>query len=111
MDITAIGTKGTLHLNDFVIPQKETEASFTGISEAWFTDMDLEWNQKPSEHIVNTDLPQEVLMVREFSALVSGIKHGSSPEKMWPTLTRKTQLVIDAVKASIDQGFETVEVI
>ncbi|XP_021729447.1 uncharacterized oxidoreductase At4g09670-like [Chenopodium quinoa] len=111
MDITAIGTKGTLQVNDFIIPYKEADATFSTVSEAWFTDKDLEWNQKPSEHIVTTDLTQEALMVKEFSALVYGIKHhGLAPEKKWPTLSRKTQLVIDAVVASIDKGFEPVKV-
>ncbi|KAL2894375.1 hypothetical protein RDABS01_010284 [Bienertia sinuspersici] len=111
MDLTAIGTKGTLHLNDFIIPYKEAEASYSTVSEAGFTDMDLEWNQKPSEHIVSTDIPQEVRMVKEFSALVDGIKRGLAPVKKWPMLSRKTQIVIDAVIASIDKGFEPVEVI
>lgn len=111
MDITAIGTKGTLHINDFIIPYKEAEASFSTVSEGWFTDMALEWNKKPSEHIVTTDLPQQALMIKEFSALVDGIKrHGLQPEKKWSTLSRKTHLVIDAVIASIDKGFAPVEV-
>jgi len=111
MDITAIGTKGTLHVNDFIIPYKENDASYRTVSEAWFTDVDLEWNKKPSEHVINADLPQEVLMVKEFSTLVDGIKwRGSSPDKKWPTITRKTQLIIDAVMASINKGFEPVEV-
>ncbi|KAL4294781.1 hypothetical protein AHAS_Ahas18G0262400 [Arachis hypogaea] len=28
MDITAVGTKGTLHVHDFIIPYEEKEASF-----------------------------------------------------------------------------------
>ncbi|XP_074280351.1 putative oxidoreductase At4g09670 [Silene latifolia] len=111
MDISVVGTNGTLHVNDFVVPFEEKSASFSTMSDGWFTDMDLEWNKKPTEHIVNTDLPQEAGMVKEFSSLVDGIKRlGLSPEKKWPTLTRKTQLVIDAVVASIDRGFEPVEV-
>lgn len=112
MDLSAIGTKGTLHVTDFIIPHKEGAASYSTVSEAWFTDMDLEWNKEPSEHVVNADLPQEVVMVKEFSALVDGIKRrGLAPEKKWPSLSRKTQLVIDAVAASINRGFEPVEVV
>ncbi|KAL9245050.1 hypothetical protein vseg_018748 [Gypsophila vaccaria] len=111
MNMSVLGTKGTLHVSDFVIPYKEKSASFSTLSEGWFTDMDLEWTQQPSQHIVETDLPQEALMVKEFSTLVDGIKRrGLSPEKKWPILSRKTQLVIDAVVASIDGGFEPVEV-
>lgn len=51
-------------------------------------------------------------MVREFSRLVGDIKrNGQKPEKKWPTLSRKTQLILDAVKASIEKGFEPIEVV
>uniref|UniRef100_A0A803MSB6 Gfo/Idh/MocA-like oxidoreductase N-terminal domain-containing protein n=1 Tax=Chenopodium quinoa TaxID=63459 RepID=A0A803MSB6_CHEQI len=81
-------------------------------SKTWFTDKALEWTHKSSEHVVRTDLPQEALMVKEFSALVDGVKHrDSAPEKMWPTISRKTQLVIDVVMASIDEGCQPVEVV
>ncbi|KAK9748690.1 hypothetical protein RND81_02G073900 [Saponaria officinalis] len=112
METSVLGTKGTLHVSDFVIPYKEKSTSFSTLSEGRFTDMDLEWNQEPSVHIVETDLPQEALMVKEFSSLVDGIKRrGLSPDKKWPILSRKTQLVIDAVVTSIDRGFEPVEVL
>ncbi|XP_059631473.1 uncharacterized oxidoreductase At4g09670-like [Cornus florida] len=111
MDVTAIGTKGTLHLNDFVIPFEENKASFSFASESGFTELVTGWVPVPSKHIVVTDLPQEALMVKEFSGLVGGIKrNGLKPEKKWPTLSRKTQMVLNAVKASIEKGFEPVEV-
>ncbi|CAL5417693.1 unnamed protein product [Camellia sinensis] len=63
------------------------------------------------EHTVTTDLPQEALMVTELACLVKGIRgNGLKPEKKWPTMSRKTQLVVDAVNASIERGFEAVEV-
>lgn len=112
MDVTAIGTKGTLHLRDFIIPFEEDKASFTMATESWFNELVTGWVPKPSEHTVTTDLPQEACMVREFSRLVAGIKgNGQSPEKKWPTFSRKTQLVLDAVKASIEKGFEPIEVV
>lgn len=112
MDVTAVGTKGTLHLRDFVIPFEEEKASFSAGTESLFTELVTGWVPKPSEHTVMTDLPQEACMVREFSRLVGGIKrNGLKPDKKWPTLSRKTQLILDAVKASIDKGFEPVEVV
>ncbi|XP_050364666.1 uncharacterized oxidoreductase At4g09670-like [Argentina anserina] len=110
MDIAAIGTKGTLHANGFVIPHREKEASFSVASETWFDDLVTCWVPPPSDHIVTTDLPQEALMVTEFSRLVGIVKNGSAPEKKWPILSRKTQLVLDAVKASIDKGFEPIPI-
>ena len=111
MDITAIGTKGTLHVHDFIIPYEEKEASFYAASESGFDDLVTRWASQPSKHTINIDLPQEALMVREFSRLVAAIKfNNSKPEKKWPTISRKTQLVLDAVKASIERGFEPVQI-
>ncbi|KAF3447343.1 hypothetical protein FNV43_RR12529 [Rhamnella rubrinervis] len=109
MDITAIGTKGTLHVNDFIIPFQEKEAHFSSASKSWFNDLVTGWEPTPSKQIVVSDLPQEAQMVREFSRLVGEIKKGSKPEMKWPTISRKTQLVLDAVKASIENGFQPVE--
>ncbi|KAI4320484.1 hypothetical protein MLD38_033961 [Melastoma candidum] len=112
MDITALGTNGTLHVHDFVIPYQEKEASYTTASGSGFDDLVSCWVPKPSEHLVTTDLPQEALMVKEFSSLVGGIKsRGLKPDTKWPLLSRKTQLILDLVKKSIDNGFMPVEVI
>ncbi|KAL8162590.1 hypothetical protein V2J09_014079 [Rumex salicifolius] len=112
MDITAVGTNGTLHVNDFVIPRDENVVSFSTASETSLKDLGTKWTHKPSEHSVFTDLPQEAFMVKEFSALVRNVKrNGSKPEMKWAILSRKTQTVIDAVKASIDKGYQPVEVV
>ncbi|KAG9451200.1 hypothetical protein H6P81_011165 [Aristolochia fimbriata] len=105
MDITVIGKNGTLHLNDFVIPFTEKSASFSLAMESGFTELVTGWLPIPSQHVVTTELPQEALMVKEFSRLVS-----TGVDKKWPARSRKTQLVIDAVKASIDKGCEPVDV-
>lgn len=105
MDIVASGSKGNLRVHDFVAPFYTVEGS-------WIGELATSIHPAPSEHQVNTDLPQEALMVKEFSNLVGSIKgKGSKPEKKWPTISRKTQLVVDAVKASIEKGFEPVEII
>ncbi|XP_060173198.1 uncharacterized oxidoreductase At4g09670 [Lycium barbarum] len=112
MDLTAVGTKGTLHLHDFIVPYEEKKASFVSAVESGFKELVTGWEPKPSEHTVMTDLPQEALMVREFSRLVGSIKNeGAKPEKKWPALSRKTTLVLDAVKASIKKGFEAVDIV
>ncbi|CDP01149.1 unnamed protein product [Coffea canephora] len=112
MDITVLGTNGNLRVHDFVIPYQESAAPFYVTSNSKFVELAIGCDPSPNEHIVGTDLPQEALMVREFSSLVGGIKlNGSKPEKKWPNISRKTQAVIDAVKASIDKGFEPIEVV
>lgn len=111
MDVTIIGTNGTLKLHDFIIPFEESKASFSTAVKSGFTELVNGWDPKPSEHAVTTDLPQEALLVTEFSRLVGSIKFdGAKPEKKWPTFSRKTQLVLDAVKASIEKGYEIVEI-
>lgn len=112
MSLTAVGTNGTLTVRDFVIPYEEHEASFSAGTKSGFNDLVTAWSPAPSEHFITTDLPQEALMVREFANLVTDIKtKGATPNKQWPTLSRKTQLILDAVKASIDGGFVSVEVV
>ncbi|KAJ4820304.1 NAD(P)-binding domain-containing protein [Rhynchospora pubera] len=112
MQMTVIGTKGALHVTDFIIPYEEEKGSFTFVSDAGFTELVTGWVPVPSKHEVTADLPQEARMVREFSRLVKLIKEeGKEPETKWPEITRKTQLVIDAVKKSVDNGFEPVDII
>lgn len=89
-------------MHDFVIPYEENKASFSTSVKLGFNDLMTGWVLKPSEYKVMTVLPQKCLMVREFSRLVTDIKdNGTKPEKKWPTINRKTQLTLDAVKESV----------
>lgn len=111
MDISVLGANGYLRVHDFVIPFQENVGPFYVTANTKFAELSIGIEPAPTEHKINTDLPQEALMVKEFSGLVSGIKeHGSGTEKKWPTISRKTQILVDAVKASIDKGFEPIEV-
>ncbi|KAI8015725.1 putative oxidoreductase [Camellia lanceoleosa] len=104
-------SNGNLRIHDFVIPFQENVGQFYAASKSKFAELALGCEPIPSEHAVMTDLPQEALMVSEFARLAANIEgNGSKPEKKWPTISRKTQLVLDAVKASIEKGFEPVEV-
>ncbi|KAA8537989.1 hypothetical protein F0562_027431 [Nyssa sinensis] len=111
MDIIPLGTKGTLRVHDFVVPLQEKVAPFYVSSNSRFMELALGCEPIPGEHAVTTELPQEALMVREFAGLIGSIKSGSKPEKKWPILSRKTQMVLDAVKVSIERGFKPVEVV
>ncbi|KAL3504621.1 hypothetical protein ACH5RR_034462 [Cinchona calisaya] len=111
-DVTVVGTKGNLRLHDFIIPLEENKASLYTSYESGFTDLQRRLKPNSGDHVVTNELPQEVEMVKELSWLIGIIKAvGGKPEKKWQTLSRKTQLVRDAVKASIERGFESVEVI
>ncbi|EEC66910.1 hypothetical protein OsI_33501 [Oryza sativa Indica Group] len=111
MDMTIVGTNGTLHVTDFVIPYEEKYAAFNMASKSKFSELHIGWDPLPSKHVVSTDLPQEALMVQEFSRLVQNIRDaGGKPEGKWPAITRKTQVVMDAVKTSIDNRFGPVDI-
>ncbi|XP_042405380.1 uncharacterized oxidoreductase At4g09670-like [Zingiber officinale] len=112
MELSVVGTNGSLRLNDFVIPFEEDKAQFSFGSALSFNDLVTGWHTLPSKHIVVTSLPQEALMVQEFSRLAGSVRASvSKPDDKWPTISRKTQVVLDAVKASIDQGCTPVDIV
>lgn len=109
MDLAICGSNGSLHLRDFIIPYHETSASFDLTVGAKFVDLHIGWNVRPEEVHVATELPQEALMVQEFSRLAASIRDcGSRPSTKWPEISRKTQLVVDAVKKSLELGCKPV---
>nr|GMC62464.1 uncharacterized oxidoreductase At4g09670-like [Ipomoea batatas] len=109
MDILVCGSKGSLSVKDFIIPFEETSGSFSFASGSKFLDLHVGWNAQPEEVHVASQLPQEAMMVMEFSGLVNAIKFlGRKPEHKWPNSSRLSQLVLDAVKNSIDLGFQPV---
>ncbi|KAG5524512.1 hypothetical protein RHGRI_031243 [Rhododendron griersonianum] len=104
MDLSVLGTKGNLHIYDFAVPFQENSATYYSGSQFRLPML--------SEHTVANDLPQEALMVREFANLVGEIERkGLKPEKKWASISRKTQQVMDAVKASTERGCQPVEVV
>eukprot|EP00262_Sarcandra_glabra_P013012 TRINITY_DN349_c0_g1_i2.p1 TRINITY_DN349_c0_g1~~TRINITY_DN349_c0_g1_i2.p1 ORF type:complete len:359 (-),score=14.57 TRINITY_DN349_c0_g1_i2:53-1129(-) len=109
MDLAIYATIGTLHLEDFIIPYEENSSSFAFSSGAHFIELHRGWNSKPELVHVASQLPQEALMVQEFSRMVKSIRDsGCSPDRKWPDISRKNQLVLDAVKKSIELGFKPV---
>ncbi|XP_008381353.3 uncharacterized oxidoreductase At4g09670-like [Malus domestica] len=110
MDLAMTGSNGSLHCNDYIIPYQENSASFDYTSGATFVELHIGWNVKPEEVTVTSELPQEALMVQEFARNAENIrKFGNRPDSKWPDISRKTQLVLDAVKKSIDLGCKPVK--
>ncbi|XP_078172103.1 putative oxidoreductase At4g09670 [Carex rostrata] len=109
MDLSVHGSKGTLLVRDLTIPYREDVALFEVISGAHFAELHISWTKKPEEVVVETPLPQEALMVLEFVKEVKLVcDKKSEPSLKWADTSRKTQMVLDAVKRSIDQNFEPV---
>ncbi|XP_010528589.1 PREDICTED: uncharacterized oxidoreductase At4g09670 [Tarenaya hassleriana] len=109
-ELAITGSKGSIWVNDYVIPYEEDKASFEYTTGAQFVDMHVGWNVKPEKVTVECgEMSQEVMMLTEFVRLVGGIKSGvSKADRRWPEISRKTQLVIDAVKKSVDVGCKVV---
>lgn len=114
-DVTLLGTKGCLRLHDFPLPFEENlgYATFSEASELDYANIEPgRWCPKPNEHVVETQFSQEVCMVMEFADLVQKVKRCEmKPQKTWPLLSRKTQLVLDAVKDSIHKGYQPVQIV
>ncbi|KAF9625293.1 hypothetical protein IFM89_020879 [Coptis chinensis] len=111
MDLVLYGTNGSIHLEDFTIPYEESSASCDLSSGANFAELQVGWTVKPVKVQVASELPQEALMVQEFARLVENIKkNGKSPDGKWPEISRKTQLVLDAVGKSIELGCKPVDI-
>ncbi|XP_057784146.1 uncharacterized oxidoreductase At4g09670-like [Salvia miltiorrhiza] len=110
MSLAVCASNGTLNVDDLIIPYEETAAGFSYTSGAKFVDLHIGWNVKPQHVQVETKLPQEALMIQEFSRLVKDVKyHGGRPDTSWAETSRSTQLVLDAVKNSIDDGYKAVK--
>lgn len=109
-DLAISGSNASIHVNDFIIPYQEDSASFELSTRAKFAELHIGWNVVPQEVSVDLELPQEVLMVQELARLAQGIgRYGHKPDSKWPEISRKTQLVLDAVKRSIDLGCKLVQ--
>ena len=109
MDLSVSCSNGTIHFHDFIIPFQERSAPFSYTSGAEFADLYLGWNMKPQEVEVASPLPQEAMLIEEFVGLVKNIRNRvAKPESKWPQTSRTTQLVLDAVRTSIELGFKPV---
>lgn len=112
MEINVLGSNGCVRVHDFVIPFQENVGLFYVHANTMFAERQLGAEPAPAEHVVTTDLPQEALMVKEFSCLVQRMEHeGGDCDNKWGVISRKTQLVVDAVKVSIEKDFLPVEVV
>ncbi|BBH09027.1 Oxidoreductase family protein, partial [Prunus dulcis] len=91
----ALGIQGgTFDDGDNCCRYKGEEACFSFASETGFDEFVTSWVPPPSQHIVTTDLPQEVLMVREFSRLVGTIKNGSNLRRSGQPLVGRHRLYL-----------------
>ncbi|MFS7953063.1 hypothetical protein Hanom_Chr07g00614211 [Helianthus anomalus] len=111
MDVIALGTKGNFCVHDFVIPFNEKVGSFYSVDNSKWAERAVGCGPEPGVFKIETDMPRERLMIQEFGRLVAGIRSGEPKENKWPIISRKTQLIIDAVVASIKNGFVPVKVV
>ncbi|KAI4389350.1 hypothetical protein MLD38_001582 [Melastoma candidum] len=111
MDLEIIGSNGSVRVKDLAIPVDEDTASIEFTPRAKFAELHIGWDTKPEKVSVPTELPQEALMIREFTDIVRRAKISNGEdraESKWPEISPKTQVVLDSVKRSIDNGCTTV---
>ncbi|KAI3722968.1 hypothetical protein L2E82_34217 [Cichorium intybus] len=109
MSVSVLGSTGSFHVEDLIIPYEESSATYNFTSGACFADLHIGWNATEQEVRVHNELPQEALMVKEFSRLVKGIKDFKiRPDTRWGGISRASQVVLDAAKASADGGFKSI---
>lgn len=102
MDLEIIGSNGSVRVKDLAIPMDEDAASIEFTPRAKFAELHIGWDTKPEKVTVTTELPQEALMIREFTDSVRRTE--DTVESRWPEISRKTQLVLDSIKRSIENG-------
>ncbi len=106
------GTKGYLHLKDFVLPHYGNEVAFT-VGNDSFGGSGCFFNLERHEHTVslpeysnNHPTAQETNLYRTFAELVLSGKR----DPFWPQVALKTQRVLDALLASAASGGSPVAV-
>lgn len=107
MKVSVYGSSRTLEVEDFVIPHQEHDSQFGVQRLTMFEPLDLGWKKPMEETSVTVDAPQEFLMIRKFSSLVKAIKDGGGsqgPDPFWPSITRKTQQLLNTINSSIQNG-------
>jgi len=101
------GTKGALHLDDFVLPFYGSEARYR-VSQPYFAVRGCQFNMEGREHQCATNEysnnapdSQETSLFRRFAELVLS----GRPDPTWGEIALKTQKVVDAcLKSSQHEG-------
>lgn len=93
------GTRGTLRLDDFCIAASHDAAEFTVVTDAGLADHHTRVSERRSTVEVR-GCNQERAMFENFSRLVAT----GTRDAFWPRVSLQTQLVCDAIMASIAAG-------
>lgn len=108
--INVSGTRGYVHMRDFVLPFFGSELSYD-VTQAAFEVDGCDFNMKDrttrtsvSEYANSFANSQEANLLRNFSKLAIGGK----PDSHWPTISLKTQLLMDLCLHSARNGGEMV---
>lgn len=106
------GTKGNLHVRDFVLPYYGAELDFE-VSQPFFdlNNCDFNMEEHTTRHAVaeyanSEPNAQESLLYQKFSDLVLG----ATPDPYWGEIALKTQKLVDAILESARIGAQFVEI-
>jgi hypothetical protein len=103
------GHTGSVYLRDFIIPRRETEASFVVTSNNGLADLDTRITTQEETRTVHNDLTQEALLWVRFAREIEELKQGGKPPVHWLRIAALTQRVLNAVNDSVQNDCATVE--
>ncbi|XP_024362959.1 uncharacterized oxidoreductase At4g09670 [Physcomitrium patens] len=109
MKLLVVGETGSLESDDFTLPASNVKSSFKVVSNTSWKDKLAGWHRTEDFQEVTLEIPQEAHMIREFARLVANIRNGTGAvEPKWSEISVKTQMVLNAVKQSIENGLKTI---
>mmetsp|Transcript_38143 Transcript_38143/g.61956 ORF Transcript_38143/g.61956 Transcript_38143/m.61956 type:complete len:374 (+) Transcript_38143:822-1943(+) len=98
-----VGTKGEVHIPNFVIAKAED--TFSIIQGSWGDFDTKKFDVEDKESVVSVEKNvQEANCIRHFAAAMH------KPDKFWPSIALKTQIVLDACFKSFRKGGERVQI-
>merc|ERR1712216_466170 len=102
--IEVVGQNYALRLDDFVLPKKQSESTFTIERNAGLMDMDC-MVTTVEETATTFGCVQEIEMIKTFSSIATG---DMPQDPFWPSIILKTQRVMDAALLSASNDGATV---
>lgn len=96
------GSKGTILIDDFVIPRSETKAEFVVTRDHRLGELDT-WDATVRDtHAVQTHKPQEVIMWEGFARSIQSVDEESG--RHWAQVAALTQKVVCLIADSMNNG-------
>lgn len=105
-----IGSKGTMSIDDFVVPVDEKLSSYI-VNKKWASNpYGAGFSFEHSTEKIETPIPQEAIMWKDFADAVNRVKEGGEVETSWMKISALTQRVVLSLLRSAQLGGQSVRV-